>query len=194
MLLVIFAPVMLIAAIIIRVVLGKPVIFCQQRPGYKGKIFKIYKFRSMLDSYDKSGRELTEEERIPRLGHLLRNYSIDELPELINVIKGEMSLVGPRPLMPRYLDLYTPEQARRHDVMPGITGWAQINGRNNISWEEKFQYDVWYVDNRSFLLDLQIIWLTLMKVIRKDGVAQDGEISVQEFTGTKESNDTIADN
>jgi sugar transferase EpsL len=160
-------------------------LFRQLRPGLNGKAFEIYKFRTMTDCRDESGQMLPDDQRITNLGQLLRSTSLDELPELFNVFKGEMSIVGPRPLLPQYLDLYTPEQARRHAVRPGLTGWAQVNGRNAISWEEKLRLDVWYVDHQSFKLDLKIIIKTLKMVIKREGINQAGHVTMSEFQGKK---------
>ncbi len=165
----------------IRITMGRPVLFRQIRPGINGEPFKILKFRTMKHATDKAGTLLPDAERLTALGKFLRQTSIDELPEIFNVIRGDMSIVGPRPLLMQYLDRYTPEQARRHEVKPGITGWAQVNGRNAISWEEKFTLDVWYVDNRSILLDLKIIWMTVVKVLRREGISADGEATMPEF-------------
>lgn len=167
----------------VRFFLGKPVLFVQQRPGLNGQPFGVYKFRSMLDAVDADGCDLTDEQRLTRFGKWLRRSSLDELPQLINVLRGDMSLVGPRPLLIEYLPLYTPEQARRHEVRPGITGWAQVNGRNAISWEEKFALDVWYVDHQSLALDMKIAWLTLRKVLVRAGISAAGEATVSKFTG-----------
>jgi len=161
------------------------VLFRQPRPGLKGKPFLMYKFRTMANKRDKDGELLPDKERLIPFGQFLRSTSLDELPELINVIRGEMSLVGPRPLLMEYLALYTPEQARRHEVRPGITGWAQVNGRNAISWEEKFKFDVWYVDNQSFWLDLKILWMTVAKVFKREGISQSGQATAEKFRGTK---------
>ncbi len=180
------SPLMLMLAITIRWQLGSPVIFCQQRPGKGGRPFYIYKFRSMNDHRDASGRSLPDDERLTRFGRLLRSSSLDEVPALFNVLKGEMSLVGPRPLLMKYLPLYTKEQARRHDVLPGITGWAQVNGRNAISWEQKFRLDVWYIDNRSFALDCKIIWMTLIKVFKRSDISERNSATMSEFTGWRE--------
>ncbi len=160
---------------------GGPVLFRQVRPGLHGKPFVLYKFRTMTDARDENGELLPDADRLTNLGLFLRNTSLDELPELYNVIKGHMSIVGPRPLLMKYLDRYTPEQARRHDVCPGITGWAQINGRNTISWEEKFKLDVWYVDNKSLYFDLKIIALTIWKIIKREGISQSGHATAEEF-------------
>lgn len=177
------SPVLIVLYIYVLFKLGKPALFKQQRPGLYGTPFTVYKFRTMIDAEDEEGNLLPDEYRLTSLGKYLRSTSLDELPELINVIKGEMSLVGPRPLLMQYLDRYTPKQARRHEVRPGITGWAQINGRNAISWEEKFEYDVWYVDNCSLWLDLKIIFLTIWKVLRRDGISQTGQVTMSEFMG-----------
>jgi lipopolysaccharide/colanic/teichoic acid biosynthesis glycosyltransferase len=175
---------MLILAVLIRRRMGSPVLFCQLRPGLHGKPFKMVKFRTMLDAVDYKGCPLPDNERLTGLGRFLRSTSLDELPELWNVVKGEISLVGPRPLLMEYLPLYTPEQARRHEVRPGITGWAQVNGRNALSWEEKFALDVWYVDHQSLWLDIKIIALTLWKVVRRDGISAAGEATMPRFTGS----------
>ena len=183
--LIVFSPIMIIVAILVYVKLGSPIIFKQDRPGKDGKVFKMYKFRTMLDSYNKFGEALPDEERLTTFGKILRSTSLDELPELINVIKGDMSLVGPRPLLVEYLELYSEEQNRRHDVRPGITGWAQVNGRNSISWDEKLNLDVEYVDNLSFILDIKILFLTVYKVFKRDGINQDGNVTIEKFTGNK---------
>ncbi|MDQ0114835.1 sugar transferase [Paenibacillus harenae] len=176
-------PIIIITAILIRAKLGAPVLFKQQRPGMHGKPFYMYKFRSMTDERDHSGQLLPDEVRLTSFGKLLRKLSLDELPQLWNVVKGDISLVGPRPLLMEYLPLYTQDQARRHHVKPGITGWAQVNGRNAISWEEKFELDVWYVDNRSFLLDLKIIALTALKVVKSEGVSSGNHVTMPVFRG-----------
>ena len=185
--LIILAPVIAVVAFQVRRTLGYPVFFRQVRPGKDGKPFQMIKFRTMRDAIDKDGSPLPDSERIAPFGNFLRNSSLDELPELWNVLKGNMSLVGPRPLLMGYLPLYSPEQARRHDVRPGVTGWAQVNGRNAISWEEKFKYDVWYVENQSFWLDMKIIWMTIKKVIAREGISADGEATMPKFTGSKSS-------
>lgn len=182
-LIVFLSPVMLITAFLIYLILGSPVIFRQQRPGLFGKSFYIYKFRTMMDEKDTKGELLPDAYRLKSFGKSLRKFSLDELPQLFNVLKGELSLVGPRPLLMEYLPLYTPEQNRRHDVKPGITGWAQVNGRNAISWEDKFALDVWYVDNQSFWLDLKILWLTLLKVVRSEGISKQGQATTDKFRG-----------
>lgn len=178
-------PLLLIVALLVRIKLGAPVIFRQQRPGYRGKPFWVYKFRSMSDERDSRGNLLPDAERLTGLGSFLRASSVDELPELINVLRGEMSLVGPRPLLMQYLPRYSPEQARRHQVLPGITGWAQVNGRNALTWQEKFSLDVWYVDHWSFWLDLRILFITLFKVLRREGISQPGQATNEEFTGAE---------
>lgn len=165
--------------------MGSPVFFRQLRPGLNGDTFAMIKFRTMTHAHDRNGVPLSDEKRITKVGQFLRSSSLDELPALWNVIKGDMSFVGPRPLLVEYLPLYSPEQARRHEVKPGITGWAQVNGRNAISWEDKFKLDVWYVDNRSFWLDVKIIFLTVVKVFKREGISQDGHSTMPFFTGTK---------
>jgi len=174
-------PLMLIIGFFVRMRIGTPVLFKQGRPGLHGKPFTIYKFRTMTDKRDKDWNLLLDGDRLTRLGRFLRKTSLDELPELFNVIKGDMSIVGPRPLLMQYLDRYTPEQARRHEVKPGITGWAQVNGRNAITWEDKFKLDVWYVDNQSLWLDLKIIGLTVWKILKREGINQPGEATAEEF-------------
>ena len=183
--LVVLSPVFGAIALLVRQKLGSPVLFRQQRPGLHGKPFTIYKFRTMTDARDVQSNLLPDAERLPAFGRFLRSTSLDELPELWNVLKGDMSLVGPRPLLMQYLDRYTPEQMRRHEVRPGITGWAQVNGRNAITWEEKFQYDVWYVDNLSLFLDIKIIALTLQKIIKREGISQPGQATAEEFMGSQ---------
>ena len=185
MILFLLSPVMVFVAWLIHRKLGSPVLFRQVRPGLNGEPFNMIKFRTMLDAADASGRPLADSERMTKFGRLLRSTSLDELPELWNVLKGDMSLVGPRPLLMEYLPLYSSEQYRRHEVRPGVTGWAQINGRNALSWEEKFKLDVWYVDNRSLWLDLKIIFLTVKKVVVRDGISAEGEATMPKFTGRK---------
>lgn len=180
------SPIILIVAVLIKIKLGSPIIFKQERPGIHAKPFYVYKFRSMTDKRDNRGILLPDHLRITQFGNLLRKLSLDELPQLFNVLKGDISLVGPRPLLMEYLDLYTPEQARRHEVRPGITGWAQVNGRNAISWEEKFKLDVWYVDNQSFWLDMKILFLTVMKVFKSEGINQNGHVTMEKFKGSGE--------
>lgn len=181
--LLLITPILIVFAVIIRLRLGKPIFFQQKRPGYKNQLFTVYKFRTMTDTLDENGVLLPDEERLTKLGKFLRGLSIDELPELFNVLRGDMSLVGPRPLLVRYLNRYSVEQIRRHDVLPGITGWAQINGRNTITWEDKFRYDVWYVDHWSLWLDIKILAFTIWKVIRREGISQEGHATSEEFMG-----------
>lgn len=181
--LILLSPIIIFLFIKVRKNLGTPAIFSQTRPGLNGKPFRMFKFRSMRDAFDEEGNPLPDAERITDFGLKLRNSSLDELPELWNVLKGDMSLVGPRPLLMDYLPLYNAEQARRHEVRPGITGWAQINGRNAISWSEKFKLDVWYVDNKSLWLDLKVLFLTVKKVLVKDGISAEGHVTVEPFKG-----------
>jgi lipopolysaccharide/colanic/teichoic acid biosynthesis glycosyltransferase len=180
-------PVIIVVAVLIRFKLGSPILFTQNRPGLHGKVFKLMKFRSMFDGKDKSGNLLPDAQRMTKFGLLLRSTSLDELPGLFNVIKGDMSLVGPRPLLVQYLPLYNKIQATRHNVRPGITGWAQVNGRNAIGWEEKFKLDVWYVENHSFWLDIKILLLTIKKVFVREGISADGHVTIEQFKGS--SND-----
>ncbi|MCG8523314.1 MAG: sugar transferase [Pseudomonadales bacterium] len=182
-LLITLAPLLLFLVMLVRVKLGSPVFFCQERPGRNGIAFRMVKFRTMLNAMDHEGRPLPDDERMTRFGQFLRSTSLDELPELWNVLKGEMSLVGPRPLLMEYLPLYSRDQFRRHEVRPGITGWAQVNGRNAISWEDKFQLDNWYVDNQSIWLDFKILVMTIKKVVRRDGISGEGEVTASKFTG-----------
>jgi sugar transferase EpsL len=188
--LIVISPLLVVLAVLVRLKLGSPILFCQQRPGLGSKAFVIYKFRTMTDRRDASGNLLPDEQRLPPFGRFLRSTSFDELPELLNVLKGDMSIVGPRPLMMKYLGRYSPQQARRHEIKPGITGWAQINGRNTISWEDKFKLDVWYVDNWTFWLDMKIILKSIWMVIAKEGITQQGRATMDEFMGTPQ-NDTI---
>jgi lipopolysaccharide/colanic/teichoic acid biosynthesis glycosyltransferase len=181
--LLLFSPLLLVVAIAIYITMGKPIIFSQPRPGKNDRIFTFYKFRTMTDKRDYDGNLLPDEQRLTAFGEFLRQTSLDELPQLWNVFKGDMSFVGPRPLMVEYLDRYSPEQARRHEVTPGITGWAQVNGRNAISWQEKFKLDVWYVDNWSLWLDLKILFLTVLKVLQRQGISQPGRATMEEFKG-----------
>ena len=178
-------PVMALLAAVVAVTMGFPIFFLQRRPGFGGRPFTIYKFRTMVNAWDAEGNLLPDGKRLTALGGFLRNTSLDELPEFLNVLKGDMSLVGPRPLLMEYLDRYTPEQARRQEVRPGITGWAQVNGRNAITWEEKFALDVWYVDNWSLWLDAKILALTVWKILKREGVSQPGEATVEKFEGTQ---------
>ena len=177
------SPVIITSAILIKKKLGSPVIFKQTRPGKDGQPFEIYKFRTMTDERDENGELLSDEIRLTPFGQTLRKLSIDELPQLINVLKGDISIVGPRPLLMQYLPLYNDKQRRRMEVRPGITGWAQVNGRNNISWQDKFDLDVWYVDNQSFLLDMYILCLTVLKVVKKEDISQIGHVTIEPFTG-----------
>jgi len=182
----ILSPILVLLFLLVWLFLGWPVIFSQARPGLHGRIFKLYKFRSMRELRDTNGNLLPDELRLTRFGRFLRSSSLDELPELFNVLKGEMSLVGPRPLLIAYLERYTPDQARRHEVLPGITGWAQVNGRNALTWEEKFTLDVWYVDHRTFWLDIRILFMTLFKVFKPDAINTPGSATSPEFMGTQE--------
>ena len=185
---ILLAPVVMTIAILIRTLNGAPVFFKQWRPGLQGRLFPIFKFRTMIDACDRDGHLLPDGRRLTRLGRFLRATSLDELPELINVLRGDMSLVGPRPLLEEYLDRYTPRQARRHEVRPGITGWAQINGRNSLDWEKRLDLDVWYIDHSSFRLDLKILALTLPRVLSRRGITAEGHDSMPKFMGTpKES-------
>ncbi len=177
-------PVILVVALLVRLRLGSPVLFRQIRPGLHGEPFTIFKFRTMRDAVGPDNKPLPDCDRLTPFGRFLRSTSLDELPELWNVLRGEMSLVGPRPLLMQYLDRYTPRQARRHEVRPGITGWAQVNGRNAIGWEEKFELDVWYIEHQSGMLDLKIIWLTLASVLKRDDVCQPGHATMEEFMGS----------
>jgi len=182
--LIIFSPLLLSIAAAVRIFIGRPLLFTQARPGIEGRPFTIYKFRTMADKRDEKGEPLPDSLRLTRFGRLLRSTSLDELPELINVLKGEMSLVGPRPLLMEYLPLYSAEQARRHDIRPGITGWAQVNGRNALSWEEKFELDVWYAGNVSFWLDVKILFITVIKVLKREGISMQGRATMEKFKGT----------
>ena len=181
-------PIYLLLMLLVLVEFNFPILFKQSRPGLNGKIFNIYKFRTMTRECDKEGKLLSDELRLTKFGKLLRSTSLDELPSLWNVLKGDMSLVGPRPLLVEYLSLYSSKQARRHEVKPGITGWAQVNGRNAITWAEKFDFDVWYVDNKSILLDIKILWLTIKKVIMREGINQDRQATMEKFKGNNEEN------
>jgi sugar transferase EpsL len=181
--LIIASPLLLAISLLVLIVNGRPVFFKQVRPGLQARLFPLYKFRTMKEAHDRQGDLLPDHQRLTPLGRFLRAYSLDELPELINVLRGEMSLVGPRPLFAKYLDRYSSEQARRHEVLPGITGWAQVNGRNALSWEDKFRLDVWYVDNWSLILDIRILLLTVGKVIKREGISQPGHATAEEFMG-----------
>ena len=177
-------PLLLTLALVVRIYLGSPVLFRQNRPGLYGRTFQLIKFRTMINGRDEFGALLSDEKRLTPFGKFLRRTSLDELPELLNIFMGDMVFVGPRPLLMHYIPLYSPEQARRHEVKPGLTGWAQVNGRNSLSWEEKFDLDVWYVDHRGILLDLRILWLTLATVIRRKGISSDGQVTMAPFTGS----------
>ncbi len=183
--LLVLSPLLLVVALIVRLTMGRPVLFRQERPGLGGKLFTMVKFRTMRDALDREGNPLPDEARLTKVGQFLRSTSLDEFPELLNVLKGEMSLVGPRPLLTEYLSLYTPQQARRHEARPGITGWAQVNGRNAVSWEQKFEYDVWYVDNWTLWLDAKILWLTAWTVLQREGISQAGVATADKFTGSQ---------
>jgi lipopolysaccharide/colanic/teichoic acid biosynthesis glycosyltransferase len=183
------SPVLAVVAVLVRRKLGSPVLFRQVRPGLHGQPFEMMKFRTMLDAVDGNGQPLPDNVRLTPFGRMLRSTSLDELPGLFNVLLGDMSLVGPRPLLVQYLPLYSPEQARRHLVRPGLTGWAQVNGRNSLAWDAKFALDTWYVDHRSFALDLRILWLTVRKVLQRDGISADGEATMHPFTGSQSADD-----
>ena len=184
-LIILFSPIYIVVSLLIFFKMGSPILFRQKRPGYKEKIFGIYKFRTMTNEKDEFGNLLSDEQRLVGIGKFIRSTSLDELPQLFNVLKGEMSFVGPRPLLVEYLPLYNQKQKRRHDVKPGITGWAQVNGRNAISWEQKFDYDVWYVDNQSFWLDIKILWLTFLKVVKRSDISSSTSSTMEKFTGSK---------
>jgi len=188
--LVLLSPIMLLTALFVAIFLGTPVLFRQKRPGYKAQTFYIYKFRTMTNASDSAGNLLPDSERLTRLGRFLRSLSLDELPELFNILRGEMSLVGPRPLLMEYLEHYSPEQMRRHDAYPGLTGWAQVNGRNAITWQERFALDVWYVDHWSFWLDIKIIFITLWKVVRRENINQPGQATIEYFKGNPDGDKT----
>jgi sugar transferase EpsL len=183
--LIVILPMLLVISLLVRIFLGIPILFRQQRPGYKGRPFTTYKFRTMTNRCGPDGRLLPDAERLTPFGRFLRSTSLDDLPQLLNVLRGEMSLVGPRPLLMQYLKRYTPEQMRRHDVLPGITGWAQIHGRNVLDWDEKFRLDLWYVDHRTFWLDIKILFLTPWKVLKREGISQPGQATAEEFEGKK---------
>lgn len=185
LLIIVFSPIILIVALLIKLKLGSPILFTQERPGLNGKIFRIYKFRTMSDERDSKGDLLSDELRLKGFGKLIRKSSLDELPQLFNVLKGEMSFVGPRPLLVEYLKLYNQEQAKRHNVKPGITGWAQVNGRNAISWEEKFKLDVYYVEHISFMLDCKILYMTFFKVLKRKDINSNTNITMEKFTGNQ---------
>ncbi len=181
--LIVLSPVLLLVSLLVALGQGFPILFRQPRPGYRGEVFTVFKFRTMRQATDHNGAPLPDEWRLTKLGKFLRATSLDELPELFNVLRGEMSIVGPRPLLIQYLPLYNAEQARRHDVLPGITGWAQVHGRNAITWQEKFKLDVWYVDHWTFWLDLKILALTLVKVLKREGISQPGQATAEPFRG-----------
>ncbi len=185
LILLVLSPLLLVLALWVWAAHGTPILFRQQRPGYKGRPFVLYKFRTMTDRTAPDGNLLPDSERLTRLGRFLRSTSLDELPELFNVLRGEMSLVGPRPLLMQYLERYSPEQMRRHDMLPGITGWAQVNGRNALTWDEKFKLDIWYVDHWSLWLDIKILWLTLWKALKREGISQPGHATMEEFKGNE---------
>lgn len=180
-LIILLSPVILLVAVLVGIKMGWPVFFVQERVGKDNQIFKIYKFRTMSNSVDKKGQPLSDEMRLTKFGQFLRQTSLDELPELFNILKGEMSFVGPRPLLVEYLPEYDEHQIRRHEIRPGLTGWAQVNGRNLVSWEERFNLDVWYVDHRHFGLDLKILWMTVIKVLKREGISQEGQVTMEKF-------------
>lgn len=182
---IIFSPIMVFISIAIAINMGTPILFTQERVGKDNEVFKIYKFRTMRDAYDEKGNLLSDHERLTKLGLWLRKTSLDELPELYNILKGEMSLVGPRPLLVEYLLEYDEYQIRRHEIRPGLTGWAQVNGRNLVSWEERFNLDVWYVDHQTFWLDCKILWLTFFAVIKREGISQEGHVTMEKFRGKR---------
>lgn len=184
--LIVFSILLAVVAVLVKVKLGSPVIFKQERPGLNNKVFTLYKFRTMTDERDENGELLPDEVRLTKFGQFLRNTSIDELPELINILKGDMSVIGPRPLLVQYIPLYNEHQARRAEVMPGLTGWAQVNGRNSVTWEDKFDMDVYYVDNYSLALDIKILFMTVKNVIKREGISSDASATMEPFTGTPE--------
>ena len=184
----VLAPLLAVVALLVFLKLGTPVLYRQVRPGLHAKPFELFKFRSMLDAFDEDGKPLPNDQRITPFGQTLRSLSLDELPELWNILKGDMSLVGPRPLLMDYLPLYDERQSRRHEVRPGLTGWSQVNGRNSISWEEKFEFDIWYVENGSFGLDIKIILMTIMKVLRREGISHEGDVAMPRFRGSGNGN------
>jgi sugar transferase EpsL len=181
--LILCSPLLVTIAFLVRLRLGSPILYRQERPGLHGRPFILFKFRTMVDAYNREGNTLPDEERLSGFGRFLRSTSLDELPEFFNVLKGDMSLVGPRPLLMQYLDRYTPEQARRNEVKPGITGWAQVNGRNALTWQQKFEHDVWYVDHQSLWLDVKILALTFWKILKREGISQPGQATAEEFLG-----------
>jgi len=185
--LIVTLPLLIVISLLAWIFLGRPILFLQERPGYKGKPFLTYKFRTMTNRCGPDGNLLPDAERLTAFGRFLRSTSLDDLPQIWNVLRGEMSLVGPRPLLMRYLERYTPEQMRRHDVVPGLTGWAQVHGRNALDWEERFRLDVWYVDHRSFWLDIKIILMTVWKVFKREGISQPGHATAEEFKGSRKT-------
>ncbi len=185
LLIILFSPIYIIVSILILVKMGSPILFRQQRPGFHEEIFGIYKFRTMTNEKDENGELLLDEQRLIGVGKIIRSLSLDELPQIFNVLKGDMSFVGPRPLLIEYLPLYNEKQKQRHNVKPGITGWAQVNGRNAISWEQKFEYDVWYVEHQSFWLDMKILWMTFLKVVNRSDISSDTSATMEKFEGTK---------
>jgi len=187
-LILLFSPLYIIVSLLIFIKMGSPILFRQKRPSLHEKIFGIYKFRTMTNEKDEHGELLPDAQRLVSIGKFIRSTSLDELPQIFNVLKGDMSFVGPRPLLIEYLPLYNEKQKKRHDVKPGITGWAQVNGRNAISWEQKFEYDVWYVENKSFWLDMKILWLTFLKVVKRSDISQDGQATMEVFKGSKNDN------
>jgi len=190
-LIILFLPIYLLVSLLILFKMGRPILFKQLRPGKDEKIFGIYKFRTMTNEKDENGKLLPDEQRLKGLGKTIRSLSLDELPQIFNVLKGDMSFVGPRPLLVEYLPLYNERQKKRHDVKPGITGWAQVNGRNAISWEEKFEYDVWYVENQSFWLDIKILWMTFLKVLKRSDISSDSAVTMEKFQGSTSEQGTI---
>lgn len=184
-LIILFAPIFVMVSLLILVTMGRPILFVQSRPGYKEEIFGIYKFRTMSNETDENGELLPDSQRLHGVGKFIRSTSLDELPQLFNVLKGEMSFVGPRPLLVEYLPLYDEKQRARHDVKPGITGWAQVNGRNAISWEQKFEHDIWYVKHQSFFLDMKILWMTMIKLFKRSGISSASSVTMEKFKGRK---------
>jgi sugar transferase EpsL len=185
----VLAPLIGMLALVILVAQGRPVFFTQVRPGYKGRPFRLYKFRTMSNMIEKRGNSIPDAERLTAFGRFMRSLSLDELPELFNILRGDMSFVGPRPLLMEYLALYSPEQMRRHEVLPGLTGWAQVHGRNTLAWREKFEHDVWYVYHQSFLLDIKILWMSVGKVLRREGITQEGQATAEQFMGNDPEQD-----